>query len=373
MRVLIGSDIVVTHEHIRYFETGQLNKILDSKIIDLIDSTDFRIYNLETPFVKNLSNGIDKWGKHIQATNRSVNLIKKLKPDLLLLANNHILDYGIVGLNNTIDVLNQNDIRYTGILNNCNENYRGEILEKDNIKIGIYNVCENEFSVSQINKMGANGLDMVKNCREISKIKSKVDYLIVLFHGGKEFYRFPSPLSQKRCRYFIDSGADIVIMQHSHCVGCEEVYKNKRIIYGQGNFIFDRKDDEFWNSELLIEINVEKNITVKYYPIEKRKGKYYISTSSKIMDEFYKRSELIKDSDNMYVEYKNYSSEFLPTYIKHFYRERWFDRFLKRIFKNKDITDCYRKKDLLAILNFIECESHRELLIQGIKEKINEK
>lgn len=71
------------------------------------------------------------------------------------------------------------------------------------------------------------------------------DYTIVLYHGGKEHYRFPSPNLQKYCRKFIEKGANIVICQHSHCIGCEENYKNGKIIYGQGNFLFDDSDDEY--------------------------------------------------------------------------------------------------------------------------------
>lgn len=74
---------------------------------------------------------------------------------------------------------------------------------------------------------------------DIQNIKKEVDYLIVIFHGGKEFYRFPSPILQKNCRSVIDFWADCVITQHSRCIGCEEIYKDRKIIYGQGNFIFD--------------------------------------------------------------------------------------------------------------------------------------
>lgn len=373
MKILIGSDIVPTHNHIPFFEKGEIDNILDGKIIDLIDTADFRIYNLEFPFVKDLSKEIDKWGKHIQASNKSVNLIKKLRPNLLLLANNHISDYGIEGLENTIEVLNQNNIKYTGIINSCNEEYSGEIIELDGKKIGIYNVCENEFSVSTIERKGTNGLNMVKNCREIMNLKSKVDYLIVLFHGGKEFYRFPSPLTQRRCRDFIDSGADMVIMQHSHCIGCEEIYNNKRIVYGQGNFIFDRKDNEFWNSELLIEISIEDKVNIKYYPIEKVNGKYFLSNNSKIIDDFNERSNFIKNPENIYNEYKKHAIENFPVYLKHFYKKECKKNWFRKIFRKRDSLEDYSKKELLAILNFVECEAHRELLIQGIKEKINEK
>jgi len=43
---------------------------------------------------------------------------------------------------------------------------------------------------------------------------------------------------KKLCKFFIDSGVDAIVCQHSHCAGSFEHYKNRPIIYGQGNFIF---------------------------------------------------------------------------------------------------------------------------------------
>ena len=48
-------------------------------------------------------------------------------------------------------------------------------------------------------------------------------------------------------------GADAVICQHSHSMGCAEYYKDS-YIYGQGNFIFDANDNEYWNNGLIVVI-----------------------------------------------------------------------------------------------------------------------
>lgn len=43
----------------------------------------------------------------------------------------------------------------------------------------------------------------------------------------------------------VEKGADLVIYQHSHCVGSYEKYKDSTIVYGQGNFMFNKRDDEY--------------------------------------------------------------------------------------------------------------------------------
>ena len=44
------------------------------------------------------------------------------------------------------------------------------------------------------------------------ELKKQCDYVIVLYHGGKEHYRYPSPYLQKVCRKIVDKGADIVVL-----------------------------------------------------------------------------------------------------------------------------------------------------------------
>ncbi len=369
MKIIIGSDIVPTKSNREYFETGKINKIIDENVLNIINKADFRIFNLECPLGENLT-PIDKYGPNLITSKESIKGIKKINPDVILLANNHILDYGKQALNETIKILQKNNIKYTGIVKNTIEEFDGIVISKNSKKVGIYNLCEHEFSVATENLLGTNPLNLLKNCLEISKLKKKVDYVIVIFHGGKEFYRYPSPDLQKNCRKFIDFGADCVITQHSHCIGCEENYKNKKIVYGQGNFIFDRKDDEFWNTELLIEINIDNEFEVTYYPLEKIKGKYFLSEDKSIMREFFSRSKSIEDKNFIDIKYKEFSKKILPTYLYAFNKANLIEKVLNKITKKKYILNKYSKKDCLAILNFIECEAHRELLIKGLKEKI---
>ena len=66
------------------------------------------------------------------------------------------------------------------------------------------------------------------------------------------------------------NGADVVICQHSHCLGCYEKYNDCHILYGQGNFHFvkpvDPKITETWNSCLACEYDSKEN-TVAFTPI----------------------------------------------------------------------------------------------------------
>jgi len=77
------------------------------------------------------------------------------------------------------------------------------LVEQDGKKIGIYACAETEFSIAEDNRAGANPFDPLESLDHIADLKSKCDFVIVLYHGGKELYRFhhlPQEGVQKNCR-----------------------------------------------------------------------------------------------------------------------------------------------------------------------------
>lgn len=371
MEIVICGDLVPTESNKEKFEDKNFINYLDEKLKKIWMKSDYRIFNLECPLGEKLS-PIDKSGPNLLANSKCINGIKSLDPSLILLSNNHILDYGENGLQNTINILLENDINYTGIVTNDREIMEPMFIEDNNVKIGIYNLCENEFSVATSTTRGANPLNEIKNYKEIRKIKEECDYVVVIFHGGKEYYRYPSPNLQRICRNFIDFGADIVITQHSHCIGCLEEYNNGKIIYGQGNFIFDGGKDEFWDTALILKLVFDKDkFKIDYIPVEKEQGLIKISENEDIIKLFFERSEQIKNQEFIKKNYEEFANNNLNMYLNIMNKIRFYKKFLNRIFKRKFFLKTYNKVDCLRILNIIECEAHRELLICGLKSKIN--
>lgn len=75
----------------------------------------------------------------------------------------------------------------------------------------MYACTEHEFSIVTNYAPGANTYDPLETPDYIRSLKDKCDYLIVLYHAGKEHYRYPSPYLQKVCRKMVEKGADLVI------------------------------------------------------------------------------------------------------------------------------------------------------------------
>ncbi len=100
------------------------------------------------------------------------------------MANNHIGDYGDTGLFQTLELLKNNDIGYTGAGKNISKAYEPYYLQKDNLKVAVISVCENEFGIETNNTPGSAGYNPRLLMNKIKEEKKNADFVIVVFHGG---------------------------------------------------------------------------------------------------------------------------------------------------------------------------------------------
>lgn len=371
MNILIGGDLVPTESNFELFNEANISTLIGKEMVEILNKADIRIFNLEAPITDSV-NPIKKCGPNLLCPTSTIRGIKALNPSLITLANNHIMDQGENGLKSTEEILKNNNINYIGIGKNLKEASKAYIFKTNNIKIGVYACAENEFTIAKENKPGANPFDPLESLDHISDLKQKCDYVIVLYHGGKEHYRYPSPYLQKVCRKIVSKGANLVICQHSHCIGCFEEYNKGTIVYGQGNFLFDYSNSEFWKTSILINIELNEKISIKYIPICKEENKIRLANdieSVEILQNFNKRSLQIKDDNFINEEYKKFSREYKSFYLSNL---GGYNRVLKKInniLKGKLTKIKYTENKLLGIKNFIECEAHRELLLSAIDDE----
>ena len=371
-KIIIGGDLVPTESNYKLFEEGNVKNLIGEELLEKLNNAEFTIFNLEVPLT-DARHPITKCGPNLIAPTATITGLKAINPHFFGLANNHILDQGIEGLKSTIAVLNCAGIGYSGAGRNSGA-CKPFIKEIDGKRVGIYCCAEHEFSIATESTPGANPFDPLESLDHVEALKKETDYVIVLYHGGKEHYRYPSPYLQKVCRKLVDKGADLVVCQHSHCVGCEEKYGSGTIVYGQGNFLFDNSNSEFWQTGLLIGLN--ENFEVLYYPIVKAKNTVRLADEGKskeILEAFYERSEEIKGHGFIEAEYSKFVSGYLNNYLEALSgRKSLFFRVLNKVTGQRILYALlrakYREANLVQIRNYVECEAHRELLIRGLKE-----
>lgn len=374
MKILIGADIVPTSTNEELFIDGNMERLLGTDLLQLLKSSDFNIFNLEVPLTNKVT-PIEKYGPTLCARIETKNGMKAMGIDFFTLGNNHILDQGYSGLDSTIQQLKDVGIFYAGAGKDIVEAAKPYVYVNEGKRIGIYCCSDYEFSIATESTPGANPFDPLESLDHISALKEICDYVFVLYHGGKELYQYPSPLLQKRCRKMVDKGADLVVCQHSHCIGSQEKWKNGTIVYGQGNFLFDNNKHELWKTGLLISW---EDGDVSYIPIVKDKEKVRLAQNEqakKILYDFYERSKKTLNIEFINDSFKNYSDKMLDGYVWHISgaSNLLFYRLLNKItqyrfcewFSKKLLT----KQQILKLINYFECEAHNELIAKGLRSR----
>lgn len=171
------------------------------------------------------------------------NLFSRELPDqnnqyIFSLANNHLMDYGILGYESTINFLNQRKMKFCGAGKTIQEARSPLIIEDNGVSIGIISCCEAQFGVATRNTTGVAefGPWIYQTIHDLSK---KVDAIIISVHAGVEDSPWPSPFIRELYHSFIEAGAKVIHGHHAHIPQGYEKYHNGIIFYGMGNFAVD--------------------------------------------------------------------------------------------------------------------------------------
>ena len=125
--------------------------IFDNKTKQLLKDNDANIINFEGAIKKTES---IKKGKVISNPYQSINYLKQNNIKFFNLSNNHIMDFGITGLENTIRNLDINKINYFGAGMDLDKSSKIAYFTKNNITIALIGICHVEGNIADNNKAG---------------------------------------------------------------------------------------------------------------------------------------------------------------------------------------------------------------------------
>jgi len=365
LNLLITGDFCVS-------DSFRRESLFDSEIISLFACADYRIVNLEAPItIENKRNEIFKTGPHLYTTkNTTLPLLKKLKIDLVTLANNHIMDYGQTGLMDTLSALKGAGIDAVGAGLNLHEATKPVVLEKDSIRMAILNFAENEWACAKEGRPGAAPLDIIENIKQIQEVKANSEFLIIIIHGGHEYYNFPSPGVQKRYRFLAENGASVIIGHHSHCISGYEVHQGVPIFYNLGNFVFTEPSPfESWYTGLVLNLHIQcdRKLEWELIPVTQSKKDFTLSLTKKDKTKLMRREvedycKIIADKSLLNQAWKEFLSDRRRHYMNIFSPISFINnKYIRLGMMRLGFDHCLlRKAQLAQVLNNIRCESHAE-------------
>jgi poly-gamma-glutamate synthesis protein (capsule biosynthesis protein) len=142
------------------------------------------------------------------------------------LANNHALDFGEFGYDDTVFYLHKAGIAAFG--SPFNEQHLAVQLTAQNKKlclVGYHSLFRADYSMV---------------VAKIISVRLLCDYIVVMSHWGEEYQHEPILQQREAAHAFVDAGADVVIGGHPHVAQPVEIYNNHAIFYSLGNFLFDQ-------------------------------------------------------------------------------------------------------------------------------------
>ena len=177
-------------------------------------------------------------------------IFKRGSVEIVNLANNHILDYGVQGYSDTQKALKQYGVDYYG---------NDEVFVKNvnGINIGFYGLYLGNITIDAVNE------------RIQRLIDKEADVIVGAFHTGTESQYFPTDFQKSIARKAIDLGTDIVIQHHPHVLQDVAWYNNKIIAYSLGNFCFGGNTNPGDKRSMIFQVKVDKylNLAFKKIPV----------------------------------------------------------------------------------------------------------
>ena len=274
-------------------ETYDFSYVFDD-IKQYIESADFAIGNLETTLAGNkiAYSGYPTFNTpEVMATD-----LKELGVDLVSTTNNHCVDKGLIGIENTIDELDKVGLLHTGTYKSEAESNKLLTVDVKGIKIGVVAYTYGTNGLPTPNEYSVNLISDEKIISDLSKMKEKnVDLTIAIMHWGEEYQTSPNKEQDRLANLLFENGVDIILGGHPHVLQKMEKReitledgskKDGFIIYSLGNFISGQvkentKQSVILNLQVTKHAEGDKKISIdsaNYVPIymyDKKEGKRF--------------------------------------------------------------------------------------------------
>lgn len=238
-------------------------------IAPLFQRADFSFFNLELPLS---DRGEAVRGKAICHRGMPVNIdgIVEVGVSCVNLANNHLLDYGVDAMFDTIDLVDRKAIGHFGAGRNLDAARKGYILEKNGLRVGflgytttlptgfaatsecpgvnplpVYTAYQPKSSlleypgtaphiVSWTDPVHLQGLR-----NDVETFRKQVNVLFIYVHWGTSMSPHVHDFQREIGKAAIDAGAHAVFGGHQHVISSIEFYRGCPVVYGSGNLLFD--------------------------------------------------------------------------------------------------------------------------------------
>ena len=194
----------------------------------------------------------------------NVTILADMGADIVSLANNHAYDWGPDALSDTVDVLNNAKVPFVGAGKDIYEAMRPVYFKANGKTISF-------VSATQIERLGnpdtkeatenspgvLRTLDPEKACRVIQNAKENSDFCVMYVHWGSENTDLVEASQRELAKKYVESGVDLIIGDHSHCLQGIDYIEDVPVFYSLGNYWFNSKTVDTGIAEVVLSTKKE--------------------------------------------------------------------------------------------------------------------
>jgi poly-gamma-glutamate synthesis protein (capsule biosynthesis protein) len=240
------------------------------EVMPFLKRGDIVVGNLESP-ISVRGTAVENKKFTLRAGGIAARAVKDAGIRVVTLANNHMMDFGPLALQDTLAALTDNDILFTGAgmdLGDARSPAMVKIKGRTIAFLAYSLTFPLEFFASPNRPGTAPGYaDFVK--ADIEKVRASADLVVVSFHWGAELMISAKDYQIELGRQAIDWGADLVLGHHPHVLQDVELYHGRLIAYSLGNFVFGSESNRTnWSMILLATFKGNTLVNVEAVPID---------------------------------------------------------------------------------------------------------
>jgi poly-gamma-glutamate capsule biosynthesis protein CapA/YwtB (metallophosphatase superfamily) len=217
----------------------------------LLAEGDLNVANLETPITTRGQKQAKRFTFRMAPA--SAKAIAEAKILLVSQANNHAIDYGLQGMEDTLVALDRAGIAHAGAGKNLQAARAPAIVQVKGVKVGLLSYSltfPSEFYATVSHGGTAHG-EASWIAADVKALRPQVDLVLVTFHWSAELLETPKDYQRELGHLAIDAGADAVIGTHPHILQGIERYHDKPILYSMGNYAFGSRSHKAADSALV--------------------------------------------------------------------------------------------------------------------------
>ncbi|MFI9487318.1 CapA family protein [Promicromonospora sp. NPDC052451] len=210
-------------------------------VADELSDGDLTLLNLETPIT---SRGVPEDKNYLfRAPDAAVPALTAAGVDVVSLANNHTMDYGLPGLADTVRKAAAGGLTTVGVGPDADAAYAAVHRTVQGVDVAILAFSQvddlaEEWAATPDRAGMAMAFDTERAYAAVREARADSDLVVVLPHWGAEYDACPTGRQAEFARGLVDAGADIIVGSHAHVLQGAGYLDGAYVAYGLGNFLW---------------------------------------------------------------------------------------------------------------------------------------